>query len=191
MNHNSNPQVRARCASVLSGPTAVAAFDDLHQRAIHDPDDNVRFRASRALRSIKGSENPAYLEAILVNSDHRQNGAYRWNGGKISQRGTYALELWKCLVSNDDDVREATFEIVKRFQLHQKESLARFWVRGVMGSDVDWLVNDDPNVIFRRLEAVSLLESYLGFHEPFLHECVNHEDGAIKELARQLLSRLE
>jgi len=76
MNGNPNPQVRARCAAVLSGKAAAAAFDDLHRLAIHDPDDDVRWRASRALRQINGRrENPAYLESILVNSNHRENGS--------------------------------------------------------------------------------------------------------------------
>lgn len=191
MNNDSNPQVRGRCAAVLSGPTALDAFDDLHQRAVHDPHNSVRFRASKALNRIKRKENPAYLEAILVNSDHRENGAYRWDGGKFTQRGTYVSDLWKCLVSNDDDVRAATFEIVKRFQLHQKEPLARWWVRGMKDFEPVWLVNDDPKTIFRRLEAVALLDQHLHLQETFLQQCANHEDDSISQLARQLLLKLE
>ena len=191
MNHDSNPQVRARCAAVLSGKGAEAAFDDLHRLAIHDPDDNVRWRASRALHMIKERENPAYLEAILVNSNHRENGSYRWRGGKIAQSGAYVFPLWKCLVSNDEDVRRTTFELVKKFKLHQQEPLARWWVRGVMDSELEWLVNDDPQMIRRRLEALTLLDQHLIHHESFLRQSAEHTDDSINELARRLLSRLD
>lgn len=189
MNRHANPQVRARCAAVLSGPAAVAAFGDLHRLAVHDPDDDVRFRASRALRRIKPKENPAYLEAILVNSDHGENGSYRWRGGKIAHQGTYVVGLWNCLVSNDADVREATFELVRKFQLHQKEPLAEWWCRGLF-SEHDRLVNDDPQMIRRRLEALTLLDQHLNLHETFLQQCAEHDDDSINRLARQLLSKL-
>ena len=187
MNNSSNPRVRGRCAAVLSGKAAVAAFDDLHRLAIEDPNGNVRYRASRALKLIKPKGNAAYLEAILCNSDHRENGSYRWRDSIIAQRGTYVILLWECLVSQDEKTRELTFDLVKRFHLHQHETLASCWV----GIELDWLSSDEPSLIHRRLEALTLLDQYLSYHESFLRESAKHPDDSIRELASELLSRLD
>lgn len=191
LKHDPNAQVRARCASILAGKGAEPAFDALHAAALNDSSDDVRFRATRALVRIKRGENPAYLESILVNAEHNENGSYRWRAGEISQMGTYLPQLWKCLVSSDEKIRQPTIELVKRFQLHRHRSVARHWVRGSAAGEIGWLVNGDEQVLSRRLEALFLLDKHLHFHEDFLRECALHEDQKIGALAKQLIHQLE
>jgi len=60
-----------------------------------------------------------------------------------------------------------------------------------MDSELDWLVNDDPLMIRRRLDALTLLDQHLLHHESFLRQSAEHRDDSINDLARRLLSRLD
>ena len=187
MKRHPNSKVRARCAHILSGKLASIAFDDLREASVNDVSPDVRFRAALALRAIRPHENPAVLEAILVNADHNDRGGYSWTGGQISSRGTYTVNLWRCLLSNNETIRKQTFELVKQFQLYSHEPLAKSWGRA---GEFEVTNHDDPSMLVRRLEALTLLDEHLHFHVEFLKECADFPPGPIHQLAIELLQKL-